>query len=249
MNDRCRFCVNAASGVLILLAAAVLGSCGPNTNQIRRMQTLETGVESPTTIEELEDGIKKYQDRIEDVLNSDIRVGIWYKILATRYLDNKMYVKALENFRMATQYYPENQNLYYYVGLCAGYVSKSALDYGLTGTDREKQAYLDLAESAYLRAIELEPRYVRALYGLGVLYVFERNEPAKAIPLLETAIDVEKRNTDAMFILARAYYSSGRPEDAAAMYDHIISVTGSDTRKKEAETNKAFVLENAYGQP
>ena len=156
-------------------------------------------------------------------MNSDIRVGIWYKILATRYLDNKMYAKALENFRIATQYYPDNQNLYYYVGLCAGYISKSALDYELTGTDRARQAYLDLSESAYKRAIELEPRYFRALYGLGVLYVFERDEPEKAIPLLETAIDVEKRNTDAMFILARAYYSSGRYEEAVALYDRILS--------------------------
>jgi len=240
--------VACVAGCAFGIALAFI-SCGPNTNQIRRMQALETGVSSPTTIEELEAGIKKYQDRIEDVLNSDIRVGIWYKILATRYLDNKMYAKALENFRIATQYYPDNQNLYYYVGLCAGYISKSALDYELTGTDRARQAYLDLSESAYKRAIELEPRYFRALYGLGVLYVFERDEPEKAIPLLETAIDVEKRNTDAMFILARAYYSSGRYEEAVALYDRILSLTNSEERKKEAETNKAFVLENSYGKP
>lgn len=232
-----------------MLTLIVFVSCGPNTNQIRRMQTLETGVSSPTTIEELEDGIKKYQYRIEDVLNSDIRVGIWYKILATRYLDNKMYAKALENFRIAAQYYPDNQNLYYYVGLCAGYMAKSALDYELTGTDREKQAYLRLSESAYRRAIELEPRYVRALYGLAVLYVFELDEPFKAIPLLETAIDVEKRNTDAMFILARSYFSVGRFEEAVSMYDRIISVTTSEEKKKEAAANKAFVLENSYGKP
>ncbi len=231
------------------LALLSLVSCGPNTNQIRRMQALEEGVSSPTTIEELEAAIKKYQARIEDILNADIRVGVWYKILATRYLDNKMYAKALENFRMATEYFPDNQNLYYYVGLCAGFLSKSALDYDLTGTDRERLRYLDLSESAYLRAIEIEPRFVRALYGVGVLYVFERDEPAKAIPLLETAIDVEKRNTDAMFVLARAYYAAGRAEDAVDMYDRIIKVTGSEDRKKEAETNKAFVLGQSYGQP
>ena len=77
--------VACVAGCAFGIALAFI-SCGPNTNQIRRMQALETGVSSPTTIEELEAGIKKYQDRIEDVLNSDIRVGIWYKILRNNFV-------------------------------------------------------------------------------------------------------------------------------------------------------------------
>ena len=223
-------------------------SCGPNTARIRRMQALEEGVDHPTTIPELEDAIKKYQNRIEDILNADISVGIWYKILATRYLDNKMYGKALETFRTAIEYYPTNQNLYYYVGVCAGYMAKSALDYDRTGTDHERERYLALAESAYLRAIELEPKYVRALYGLAILYVFELDKPEKAIPHLEVIMTVEKRNIDAMFVLARAYYSTGAYDKAVDMYDRIIEETKDANHKAEAEQNKAQVLQEAYGQ-
>lgn len=234
--------------LILVTSFFIVTSCGPNTNQIRRMQGIEEGVESPTTIEELEEAITKYQNRVEDILNADIRTGIWYKILATRYLDNKLYGKALENFIKAIEYYPTNQNLYYYVGLCAGYMSKAALDYELTGTDREKQRYLDLSESAYLRAIELEPRYFRALYGLSVLYIFELNESEKALPLLERALDIEKSNLDALMLLARVYFTSGRTEDSVKTYDKIISLTKDPERKKAAEENKAFVLENSYGQ-
>ncbi len=249
MKKSAPYTLFAVAAVAAVTAFLTFTSCGPNSNQIRRMQALEEGVSNPSTKEELEEAIKKYQSRVEDIINADIRVGVWYKLLGIRYLDTKMYGKALENFRLAAEFYPENQNLYYYIGLCAGFMSKSAFDYDLTGTERDRLRYLDLSESAYRRAIELEPRFVRALYGLSVLYVFERDEPSKAIPLLETVLDVEKKNTDGMMILARAYYSVGRAEDAVAMYDRVLETTKSDGKRQEAQDNKAFVLEQSYGQP
>lgn len=234
-------------GLLILLFTSCLFvSCNVNTKQIRRMQQLETGVVNPTTIDELENAIKTYQKRIEDVLNADIRIGIWYKILGTRYMDNGMYDKALENFRTAIEYFPTNQNLFYFVGVCAGYMAKSSLDFALTGTAVEKNHYYNLSESAYKRAIELEPRYERALYGLSVLYVFELNKPSEAIPLLETIMDIEKRNLDAMMILARAYYMTQDYDKAIAFYDKIINESRSQERKLEAQQNKQFILSQLY---
>ncbi len=232
----------------VIVTGLLITSCGPNTAVVRRMQALEEGVESPTTIDELTEAIDKYQHRIEDILNADIRTGIWYKILATRYLDNKMYGKALDNFRTATEYYPTNQNLFYYVGLCAGYMAKASLDYELTGTNREQKRYYDLAEAAYLRAIELEPRYVRALYGLSVLYVFELNRPGDALPHLEKIMEIEKRHLDAMFVYARALYETGSYDESVEIYYRIISETRDDGTKKRAEENKSFVLGQAYGQ-
>jgi tetratricopeptide (TPR) repeat protein len=223
-------------------------SCGPDTKTIRRMQVIEEHVDNPTTVAELTDAITKYQRRIEDVLNADTRIGMWYKILAIRYLDTGMYGKALENFRTAIEYYPTNQNLYYYVGVCAGYMAKASLDYDATGASSERGRYLALAESAYLRALELEPRYARSLYGLSILYVFELNEPAKAIPLMERFMEIETKDYDAMFVLARAYYMTGEIEKATAIYDKILSTTKDEKRRAEAEENKALVLQEGYGQ-
>ncbi len=233
------------SCVLVLL---FLGSCAPNSTYIRRMQSLEEGVDSPTTIDELKVAIGKYQKRVEDILNADIRTGIWYKILATRYLDNRLYGKALENFRTAIEFYPMNQNLYYYVGVCAGYMANASLDYEATGSTAERDRYLALSESGYLRAIEIEPRYARALYGLGVLYVFELNQSEKAIPLLESLLDIEKKNIDAMFVLARAYFVTGSNDASVTLYDRIIATTKDPVRKTNAETNKAQVLDQTYGK-
>ncbi|SFI91367.1 TPR repeat-containing protein [Treponema bryantii] len=231
---------------LVLLAAVLFSSCRVSNKQIIRQQHLEEGVESPTTVEELKDAIEKYQKRVADIQLAQSQIGIWYKILGTRYLDQKMYGEALKCFQEALQYYPNNQNLYYYVGVCAGYMSHAAMDFGGSGSTEVKYNYLKLAEEAYLRAIQIEDRYVRALYGLGVLYVFELDEPAKAIPHLEKVLSIDTKNIDAMFVLARAYYSNYDFEKSAAMYDKIINTTKSAEKKATAEENKKTVLDAAY---
>ena len=232
---------------LLLIMSLILVSCGGVSNKtVIRHQKMEEGVDNPTTIEELKDAIKKYQERVADVQLAQSQIGIWYKILGTRYLDNKMYGEALKAFQEALTYYPDNQNLYYYVGVCAGYMSHAALDYNARGSNEIKYNYLKLAEEAYLRAIAIEDRYVRALYGLGVLYVFELDEPEKAIPYLEKAISIDTKNLDTMFVLARAYYSSYEFDKSIAMYDKIIETTKSDDTKKTAEENKKIVLDASY---
>jgi len=233
--------------VLILFCFIfVFLGCGVNTKTIKRMQLLEEGISNPSTVEELEDAINKYQKRVEDIIMAEQQTGIWYKMLGSRYLDNQMYGKALESFQKATEYYPANQNLFYYVGVCAGFMAQQALDYGAIGSTAQKYNYLKLAEEAYLRAIELDPSYARALYGIGVLYVFELEEPDKAIPFLEKLLKIETKNTDAMFVLANAYYSTYDFDKAVKMYDLIIETTTSAEKKAQAEANKKTVLDKAY---
>jgi len=212
------------------------------------MQHLEEGVSSPTTEAELRDAIKKYQERVNDIQIADTQIGVWYKLLGIRLLDAKLYGEALKAFQSAIEYHPANQNLYYYVGVCAGYMAKASLDYNATGSSVQKNNYLKLAESAYVRALDLEPRYARALYGISVLYVFEMNESEKAIPYLESLLTIETKNTDGMFVLARAYYVTADYDKAEALYDKIISLTKSPEIQAKAAENKKIVLDAAYGK-
>ena len=240
--------ISAGLFMALMLCAVFFASCGVSNKTIIRYQKMEEGVSSPTTVEELKDAIKKYQERVADIQLAQSQVGIWYKMLGTRYIDQKMYGEALKCFQEALKFYPDNQNLYYYVGVCAGYMSHAAMDFGGSGSTEVRYNYLKLAEDAYLRAISIEERYVRALYGLGVLYVFELDEPEKAIPYLERAVSVEVRNIDALFVLARAYYSNYEFEKSAAVYDKIIATTKSAETKATAEENKKTVLDALYSK-
>ena len=149
-------------------------------------------------------------------------------------------------FKEALKYYPDNQNLYYYVGVCAGYMSHAALDFNATGSTEQKFNYLKLAEDAYLRALQIDDRYTRCMYALGVLHVFELDEPAKAIPYLEKLLTIDTKHIDAMFVLARAYYSTFEFDKAVQMYDKIIATSNSEETKANAEANKKIALEAAY---
>lgn len=238
------FCI-----VAVIFASAVI-SCGPSYNSVKRMQKMEEGVSSPTTKEELQEAIAKYDQRAMDLVSSEAQVGIWYKILGTRYLDQQMYGKAFDAFRKAIVYYPNNANLYYYIGICAGYLANSSLDYDAQGQVSDyaakKMNYLKLSEEAYIQALEINPKYYRAMYGIGILYVFELGEPQKAVPYLERFLEVQTKDTNAMFVLARAYYTMYEFDKACALYDRIIEINSNPEKTAEAQANKKIVLDAQY---
>ena len=97
------------SFALLISFAAI--SCSPSYNSIKRMQRIEEGVSNPTTKEELEEAIKKYDARAMDLALTEGQIGIWYKILGTRYIDQQMYGKALECFQKALTYYNDKEIL------------------------------------------------------------------------------------------------------------------------------------------
>ncbi|NLK46596.1 MAG: tetratricopeptide repeat protein [Treponema sp.] len=234
---------------IIFVAAVCLFLCScnnSNTKTIKQVQIMNEGVSNPESIDELKEAIAKYESSVEDLINAQEQIGIWYKILASRYIDNEMYAEALKALEKAIDYYPTNWNLYYYVGVSAGYMAKSALDFGAKGDNAKRDNYLLLAESGYKRAIELDHEYFRALYGLSVLYVLEMNQPAKAILLLEQALLIEPKNTDAMMLLGHAYYMTYNYESAVAMYDKIIQTSKLKEQKEAASANKKAVLDDMY---
>ncbi|MEE3313999.1 MAG: tetratricopeptide repeat protein, partial [Treponema sp.] len=92
----------------------------------------------------------------------------------------------------------------------------------------------------------INPNYYRALYGLGVLYVFELNESEKAIPYLEQYMNAQVKDTDGMFVLARAYYDNLEFDKAVALYDRIIEINPNADKVAQAEANKKKVLDAQY---
>ena len=115
----------------LLVFSAFFAGCSYSNKALlqKRLQNMEKYSGNPGNIEEIKKGIEKYDSEAQELVEKNAKIGIWYKILGTRYLDRKMYGKALESFQSALEFYPENPNLYYYVGVSATYVSHSALDF------------------------------------------------------------------------------------------------------------------------
>ena len=227
--------------LFLVLCMILFASCN-DKRFIQRLQEHEEGVSNPTTEADLKDAIKKYSRRIDDIMVASERVGIWYRMLGTRYLDKKMYKNALECFQKAIEFYPENQNLYYKVGVCAAFMAKNSLEFEEDGLEEK---YYRMAVKAYKRAIELDQNYSKAIYALSVLYVFELGTPAEAIPLLEKAIDGKMKPLEELFLLGRAYFMVGENEKAIATFQRIVDISGNEAQRKQAKENIDIILMNA----
>lgn len=229
----------------LILMFAFFVSCSSRTF-IQRLQEFEEGVRNPTTEEELQTAIKKYSRRIEDIIVAEERIGIWYKILGSRYMDKMMYKKALECFQKALETYPENQNLFYQAGLAAAKTAKSSLDFEPSERNNLRQKYFELSASCYKRAIEIEPDYHNAMYALSVLYVFELGEPESAIPILEKLVQSKKKPLDELFLLGRTYYVTGDTQKAIECYQRIIDTSGNAQQRKKAQENIDIISVNIF---
>jgi tetratricopeptide (TPR) repeat protein len=201
----------------------------------------------PQTVEGLRSAITAYESRIEQHVRDAAQTGVYWKILATRLQDQGLHLEALDALERALYYAPEDPALHYAAGISAGVAAKSSLNFSGAQENQERERYYDLAEEAYLRAIELDGSYGRPRYGIAVLYVFELDRPSEAVPHLLRYLEISRSDVDAMFVLARAYYMTESYQNAVDVYDDIIALTKDANKRLEAQNNRQILLDMLYG--
>jgi tetratricopeptide (TPR) repeat protein len=233
---------------LIIIAAAFVGfftvkKIATRNSLAARIAELSPRGAPPQSIEDLRKAIALYEEKIEEHVKDAAQTGVYWKILGSRLLDKKLYGEALEALEQAALYYPDDETVQYLIGLSAGNLAQSEY------FDPQSQGFhLRIAEQAYLRAIAIDERYGKALYGISILYVYgEPRRPGEAVPYLQRFLDINKSDTDAMFVLANAYYQLEEYQGAADLYDRIMGLTKDPERKRNAEQLKQQVMDVWYG--
>ncbi|MCL1812150.1 MAG: tetratricopeptide repeat protein [Treponema sp.] len=234
--------------ILIILAAGITGvfvykKIAARNSLAAQIAALSPRGAPPQSIEDLRKAIALYEKKIDEHVKDAAQTGIYWKILGSRLMDSRqpLYGEALEALQTAARYFPEDETVHYLIGVSAGSLARS--EYFSPG---EQAEHYRIAEAAYLRALDLQGRYGKALYGLGVLYVFNLDRPEEAIPYLELFLDINKRDTDGMFVLASARALTGDFAGAADLYDRIIGLTKDQKVKDQAELNKQKVMDAWY---
>jgi len=199
----------------------------------------------PETIDGLRKAIALYEDQIERNVREGAQTGVYWKILAIRLADKKMHNDALKAFERAIYYNTEDPTIYYLTGVSAASVAHSLVGFS-AGEQKEKDRLYKLSENSYLKAMELDVTYTKPMYGIAILYIFELDRPQDAIPYLERYLKVSSSDISAMFVLARAYYSTENYSGAVELYDKIISRTKDKKVKEEALKNKDLIQEMIY---
>jgi tetratricopeptide (TPR) repeat protein len=216
------------------------------TEFARQLAALGGGGDTPETIENLKAAIKLYESEIDRITEYAGKTGLYYKILANRLQEQNLHGEALEALQQAIHYTPADPALLWMTGVSATFMGRSALDFDGTDPNAQERYYL-LAENAFKESIAMDENYVMPLLGIGNLYVFYMDRPADAIPYLETYQTKTNNDTDCMFILARAYFVTGRYWDAISLYDKIISITNDPATRAQAEENKALAEDQYFG--
>jgi tetratricopeptide (TPR) repeat protein len=194
----------------------------------------------PETIEGLKDAIALYEKQIELNVKTGAQTGVYWKILAIRLADKGMHKDAVEAFDRALYYNASDPTLFYLTGESASIAAASTLDFN-GNSFSEQERYRNLAESAYLRAIELDPTYAKPKLGLGILYTFDMEKPADAVPHLERYVQIMPNDIRGMFVLARACFMTDNSERAIELYNRIISRSKDPKVRTEAQNNIDFI--------
>jgi len=240
------------AGVFVLfalvLAVVTLHQNDKNRGDFAARIISEGSDKSLDTIAGLKAAIAANEKKIAQHVQDAGKTAYYWKILAIRLQDQGLHGDALDALERAIYYAPTDASLHYYTGVSAGVLAKSVHSYPGPGTDNtERNRYYLIAEDAYLRAIELDPLYLRPRYGLAVLYVFELNRPEDAVPLLQRYLEISRNDLDSMFVLARAYYMLKRYQEAVDLYDRIITLSGNTQQRNEAQNNRQQVLGMMHG--
>ena len=226
--------------ILVLLGIYLFQQAKGRDDLAKRIYSQESS-SSVSTIDDLKASIAKYEKKIEQHVNDAAKTGSYWKILAVRLQDRGLHGEALDALQHAIYYTPLDASLQYYTGVSAGIMAKSTQVFPDNDTG-EKQRYYSLAESAYLRAIELDKHYLAPKYGLAVLYTFELDRPADAIPLLQDYLAISQNDVDSMFVLARAYFALKQYQSALDLYNRIIAFTSDAQRKNDAQNNRQLLM-------
>jgi tetratricopeptide (TPR) repeat protein len=217
-----------------------------NRELVKRIHELSPRGGPPETIDGLRRAITLYEDQIEKNVREGAQTGVYWKILAIRLADKNMHNDALDAFEKAIYFNTEDPAIYYLTGVSAASAAKSIVGFS-AASDREKDRLYKLSENSYLRAMELDVTYTKPMYGIGILYIFELDRPQDAIPYLERYLKIAVSDVSAMFVLARAYYSTENYVSALEWYDKIIDRTKDKKIKEEAFNNKDIIEGMLYG--
>jgi len=216
-----------------------------NKDLAKRINELSPRGGPPETIDGLRQAIALYEDQIERNVREGAQTGVYWKILAIRLADKGLHNDALDALERAIYYNSEDAILFYLTGVSAANIAKSKVGFSQSA-ELEREQYYKLAENSYLRALELDITYTKAMYGLAVLYVFELNRPQDAIVWLERYLQIQSSDISAMFVLARANFMIENYSHAVEIYDTIASRTKDKKIKEEALNNRETIQRMIY---
>jgi tetratricopeptide (TPR) repeat protein len=234
----------AAAGLAAVLLVSSAGCARRQDFFLEELKKTEAGRAAQVDdrrVAELEAGIRRYRQEVDRKVRASDQLGVYYRMLAVRYMQLGMFQQAYGALQEALKIYPENPVLSYYAGICAARLGQAQVQ------PEERRQWLERAERHYRRALDLDPLHSETLYALAVLYVYELGRPKEAEGLLVRLLEREKKNADALFLLGNVYYATGRLEEALEVYRRLEGLRLPEDKRRKADENRRTIEEGLHG--
>ena len=97
---------------------------------------------------------------------------------------------------------------------------------GIAAFNLQNDENLKIAEAAYRRALEINPRSPQALMCLGILYNYTQRLD-EALAMVRKAVDADPDDPHALFHLGVCLAESGQPDEARAVLERVVRLQPS----------------------
>ncbi len=193
-------------------------------------------IESDVSVKQLKKDIEKQTKILNSALLSSQNLGRTYYLLGLKFLDYQMYGQAMQYFQQALEYYPEKPELFYNIGVAAGWMSDAQAEPG------KRKQYLDQARFNLERALKLMPNYATALLALAVLYSYSFNMPYEAKALIKRYKEIEVPSTTSLFVEAHIAAQTMDEHTAIEIYTDLSSTANTPEERAKAAENRNLLL-------
>ncbi len=136
------------------------------------------------------------------------------------YEEVKNYELALEEFRMAIKYAPENRQAYHSLGTLYARMGK-----------------YNAAEKAFKKALEINPNYAHTHFNLGTVYTAQ-SKYDEALNEYETAFGIDPNYEHAAYWAAVIYERLGRWDEALKKLEKVLQI---NPRNEQARSKMNFL--------
>jgi len=232
---KCRF---PAIVALVPVAILLLGSCADDETpgdvefilETERSETLPASEDE--RIAEIEAEIQGYREAVAEHVRAYNGLARYEKLLANELIAQELYGPALEALERAMVIQTDNPVLYYLAAVTTAHRARA----GVLGGDETE--WLLRSEELYREAIELDPSYHDALYGLTVLLAFELDQPVEALETIRRLSEIETGDPKVRFLLANVLVRNGMYDEALSVYDDLARTAPSAEQRTRAEQNR-----------
>ncbi len=162
-------------------------------------------------IDRLKRKAEDYEKGVKNRIQSAEKAGNVYQMLGEKYLERKLWDLSIESFEKAIGYGRNTPGIHN--SIAVAYANRAKALNNLSDVSK--------AEHHYRRAMEIQPDYLEARYGLGVFLFYIKGDREGGLKEMETVVRKNRNYYRARFALARFHYEMNHPERALAIYEDL----------------------------